>query len=92
MVIEKTIAFTPCASDGPPLYKDDCLPDPPAFNNPFSWSGKSARVQVEAEPQEKPDAQTLEDCLKQLPKDSIDAENARDRRVMDQWDASRLRR
>jgi TonB family protein len=92
LVFEKTIAFTPYASDGPPLYKDDCLPDPPAFNNPFAWSGKSARVQVEAEPPEKPDAQTLEDCLKQLPKDSIEAESARDRRVMDQWDFSRLRR
>jgi hypothetical protein len=85
LIFEKTIAFTPFASDGPPLYKDDCLPDPPVFGNPFAWDGKSARVQAQPEPPEKPDAQTLEDCLKQLPRDSIEAESARDQRLMDQW-------
>lgn len=92
LIFEKTISFTPYASDGPPLYKDDCLPDPPAFNNPFAWDGKSARAQVQAKPIEKPDPQTLEDCLKQLPQDSIEAESARDRRLMDQWDFNRLGR
>jgi hypothetical protein len=43
LIFEKTISFSPFASDGPPLYKDDCLPDPPAFSNPFAWDGKSAR-------------------------------------------------
>lgn len=85
LIFEKTISFTPFASDGPPLYKDDCLPDPPAFGNPFAWDGKSARGPASAEPVEKPDPQALEDCLKQLPKDSIEAEIARDRRLMDQW-------
>lgn len=85
LIFEKTISFSPFASDGPPLYKDDCLPDPPAFGNPFAWDGKSARVQIQAKPTEKPDPQTLEDCLKQLPKDSIEAESARDQRLMDQW-------
>lgn len=85
LIFEKTISFSPFASDGPPLYKDDCLPDPPVFSNPFAWDGKSARVQVQAEPPEKPAPQTLEDCLKQLPKDSIEAESARDQRLMDQW-------
>lgn len=92
LIFEKTISFSPFASDGPPLYKDDCLPDPPAFSNPFAWDGKSARVQVQAKPIEKPDPQTLEDCLKQLPQDSIEAESARDRRLMDQWDFNRLGR
>lgn len=85
LIFEKTISFSPFASDGPPLYKDDCLPDPPVFSNPFAWDGKSARVQVQTEPPEKPDAQSLEDCLKQLPKDSIEAESARDQRLMGQW-------
>ncbi|HRH85567.1 MAG TPA: energy transducer TonB [Rubrivivax sp.] len=85
LIFEKTISFSPFASDGPPLYKDDCLPDPPVFRNPFVWDDKSARVQVQAVPPEKPDPQTLEDCLKQLPKDSIEAESARDQRLMDQW-------
>ncbi len=92
LIFEKTIAFSPFASDDPPLYKDDCLPDPPVFNNPFAWDGKSARVQVQAKLIEKPDPQALEDCLKQLPKDSIEAESARDRRLMEQWDFDRLGR
>jgi len=85
LVFEKTIAFTPHASDGPPLYKDDCLPDPPAFNNPFAWDGQSIREPAGAKPIEPPDPQALEDCLKQLPQDSIEAESARDQRLMDQW-------
>jgi hypothetical protein len=76
----------------PPRYKDDCLPDPPAFSNPFAWDGKSARAQVQAKPIEKPDPQALEDCLKQLPQDSIEAESARDRRLMEWWDLNRLGR
>jgi hypothetical protein len=85
LIFEKTISFSPFASDGPPLYKDDCLPDPPVFSNPFAWDGKSARVPVQAKPPDKPEPQALEDCLKQLPQDSIEAESARDQRLMDQW-------
>jgi hypothetical protein len=92
LIFEKTISFSPFASDGPPLHKDDCLPDPPAFNNPFAWDGNSGRVQVQAKPVEKADPQALEDCLKQLPQDSIEAESARDRRLLDQWDFNRLGR
>ena len=57
MIFEKTISFSPFASDGPPLYKDDCLPDPPVFSNPFAWDGKSARAQVQVKPIEKPKVQ-----------------------------------
>lgn len=92
LIFEKTILFSPFAQDNPPLYKDDCLPDPPAFSNPFAWDGKSAREQVQAKSIEIPDPQTLEDCLKQLPQDSIEAESARDRRLMEQWDFNRLGR
>jgi hypothetical protein len=85
LIFEKTISFSPFASDGPPLYKDDCLPDPPVFSNPFAWDGQSARESAPSKPVEKPDPQALEDCLKQLPQDSIEAESARDQRVLDQW-------
>lgn len=86
LVFEKTISFSPFATDGPPLYKDDCLPDPPVFRNPFAWSGASAPVQAQPAPApDEPDPQTLADCLKQLPRDSIEAETARDRRLMEQW-------
>jgi hypothetical protein len=92
LIFEKTISFSPFASDDLPLYKDDCLPDPPVFSNSFAWDGNSARLQVQAKPIEKPDPQSLEDCLKQLPKDSIEAESARDRRLLEQWDFDRLGR
>lgn len=85
LIFDKTISFTPFASDGPPLYKNDCLPDRPAFSNPFAWDGKSAPAPAAPKPVEKPDPEALEDCLRQLPKDSIEAELARDRRLMDRW-------
>jgi hypothetical protein len=53
--------------------------------NPFAWDGKSTPVRAEPRPAEKPDQQALEDCLKPLPKDSIEAEMARDKRLMDRW-------
>ena len=92
LIFEKTISFSPFTSDGPPLYRDDCLPDPPVLSNPFVWNGNSAYVHAQAEPPEGSDPQTLEDCVKQLPKDSIDAESARDQRLMDQWGSSKLGR
>ena len=92
LIFEKTLSFSPFASDDPPLYKDDCLPDPPVFSNPFAWDGKAARAQVQAQSIEKTDPQALEDCLKQLPQDSIEAQSARDRRLLEQWDFDRLGR
>lgn len=85
LIFEKTISFTPFASDGPPIYKDDCLPDPPAFRNPFAWDGKSPQVRAEPPKAEKLDPQALEECLRQLPQDSIEAETARDQRAMERW-------
>lgn len=85
LTFERTISFTPFAVDGPPLYKDDCLPEPPAFSNPFAWDGRSAQEPARPRPSEKPDPQALADCLRQLPNDSIEAEMARDQRLMDQW-------
>ena len=89
LVFEKTISFSAFASDGPPTYQDDCLPDPAAFRNPFAWDGKSPQTRVEQQPVETQDPQTLEECLKQLPQGSIEAEIARDRRLMDQWGSSK---
>lgn len=85
LIFEKTISFSPFASDGPPSYRDDCLPDPPVYRNPFTWDGKPAPLRVELPKPEKPDPQALEECLKQLPQDSIEAETARDQRVMERW-------
>lgn len=92
LVFERTIAFTPYADDSPPIYRDDCLPDPPAFRNPFVWDGRSGPGPSPATalgtPREPLDPRALEDCLKQLPQDSIDADSARDRRLLERWGSS----
>ena len=41
LVFEQTISFLPYETGWPPSYKYDCLPDPPAFKNPFAWDGVS---------------------------------------------------
>jgi hypothetical protein len=92
LIFEKTISFSPFATDGPPTYKDDCIPDPPAFRNQFAWDGKSPQVMVASRPVEKLDPQALEECLKQLPQDTIEAESAQDRRLLDQWGSSKTGR
>jgi hypothetical protein len=43
-------------------------------------------------PTAKLDPQALADCLRQLPKDSIDGETASDQRLMDQWGSSKTGR
>lgn len=93
LVFEKTISFSPFTSDNPPLYKDDCLPDPPTFRNPFAWGGGGTQpARVETPAAEKLSPQELEECLKQLPQDSIEAESADDQRQLEQWGSSRLGR
>jgi hypothetical protein len=85
LIFERTISFTPFASDDAPSYKDDCLPDPPAFRNPFAWDGKSPQVRPEPPKTEKPTPQAMEECLQQLPKDSVEADMTRARRQMERW-------
>jgi len=85
LIFERTIAFSAFAADSPPVYKNDCVPDPPAFDNPYAWDGKSPRVWVKPKPVEKPDPQAMEACLKQLPQDSFDAELGRSQEILERW-------
>ena len=85
LVFERTIAFTPYAVDGPPSYQNDCKPDPPVFRNPFVWDGRSPAVRQAPEARQTLDPQALEDCLRQLPQDSVEAQMARDQRLMERW-------
>ncbi len=89
LVFERTISFQPFAADGPPVYRDDCLPDPPVFRNRFAWDGKSAKVQTDPPIIEKPDPKALAECMKQLPTDTIEAESAQNKREFDQWRSSK---
>lgn len=92
LIFEKTIAFEPWASEGPPIYANDCLPDPPAYRNPYAWDGRSPPARAEPAPTPSVDPKALADCLRQLPQDSVDAEGAHDQRQLDQWDSPRLGR
>jgi len=92
LIFDKTISFSPFANDGPPIYRDDCLPEPPVFRNPFAWDGKSPQVVASPTPTAPMDPQALADCLRQLPQDSVEAEIARDQRLMDQWGSSKTGR
>lgn len=92
LVFEKTISFSPFVTDIPPIYKDDCLPDPPSFANRFAWNGHGQPVQAETPTPEPGESMAMEDCLKLLPQDSIEAEAAHDQRQLEQWGSSKLGR
>lgn len=92
LVFEQTISFQAVGSDGPPIYKNDCLPDPPSFGNPYAWDGRSPQVRAAQRTAETPDPQALADCLKQLPQDTFEAEAAHDQRQLEQWGSSKLDR
>lgn len=85
LIFERTITFSAFAADSPPIYQDDCLPDPPAFSDPYAWDGKSPWVPAKPKPVERPDPQAMEECLKQLPQDSIEAQAARDQQLQERW-------
>jgi len=74
-----------------PIYRDDCLPDTPAFINPFAWDGKSQQEIKKSKPTEQLSPEALAECLKQLPQDSIDGVTAHDQRQLDQWGSSKLK-
>jgi hypothetical protein len=90
LIFERTISFTPFATDDAPFYADDCLPDPPSFNNPFAWDGKSPQEIKQNKPVEKLNPEALAECLKQLPQDSVEGVAAHSQRLLDQWGSSKL--
>jgi hypothetical protein len=90
LIFEKTISFTPFSNDDTPFYGDDCLPDPPSFSNPFAWDGKSPQEIKPSKPAEKLSPEALAECLKQLPRDSIESITAHNQRQLDQWRSGKL--
>ena len=90
LIFEKTISFSPFATDDTPFYADDCLPDSPSFSNPFAWDGKSRQQIKQNKAVEKLSPEALAECLKQLPQDSIEGVAAHSQRLLDQWGSNRL--
>ncbi len=91
LIFEKTISFTPFATDDTPIYRDDCLPDPPSFNNPFAWDGKSVQEIKATKSPKKMSPEELAECLKQLPQDSIEGVAAHQQRQFEEWSSSKLK-
>ncbi len=85
LIFEKTISLMPFETGWPPIYKYDCLPDPPSFSNRFAWDGSSPQptsparenttASREAAPTECPDAGP----------DSIEAEEKDMERQFKEW-------
>jgi TonB family protein len=91
LIFERTISFTPYATNDAPIYRDDCQPDAPAFINPFAWNGKSPQEIKQNKPSEKLSAEALAECLKQLPQDSVEGVAAHNQRQFEQWRSGKLK-
>jgi TonB family protein len=88
LVFEQTISFEPFETGWPPSYKLDCLPDPPAFKNPFVWDGTSPQVAAReysetVAPSGSPPPPA--DCVTDSTSNSIEEEERELKRQMDQW-------
>ena len=92
LVFERTISFTPYATDDTPFYGDDCLPDTPESGNPFVWDGRSAPTVRKPTPPTIINPQALANCLRQLPQDTIEAESAHNQRQLKAWRAQELKK
>ncbi len=93
LVFEKTIAFVPFETGWPPVYKYDCLPDPPSFHNSFAWDGSSTQRTSQEHPENTSpldSAPPQADCSPDSTSDSIDAEDKDMKRQFDMWGGGRL--
>ena len=90
LIFQKTISFQPVDDGWPPIYKYDCLPDPPTFKNPFAWDGKSAPgvIQQKVADGSKKDIPT--NCPGLEEEDTIEAEAGDMKRQFEIWGSSRL--
>lgn len=94
LVFEKTIAFLPFETGWPPIYKYDCLPDPPSFHNPFAWNGSSPQRTSQAHQENASPARRgapQAECPDSGP-DSIEAEEKDMERQFKEWGAAPLKR
>ena len=91
LIFEKTINFDARTPDIPPVYKNDCLPDPPQLRNPYVWDGQSPRGPATQPIADKLDPEAYAECLKQLPPDSMDAEIMHDQLQLERWGSHKLK-
>lgn len=87
LIFEKTISLLPFETGWPPIYKNDCLPDPPTYTNPFAWNGSAPppRPHADAEPA---GAAPPTECPDSGP-ESIEAEEKDMERQFKEWGSLR---
>lgn len=90
LIFQKTISFQPVDNGWPPIYKYDCLPDPPSFKNPFAWDGQSSPT-IKQENLKVAQSEPIADCPTDLMEDSIEAEAADMQRQFEEWSSSKLK-
>lgn len=92
LVFDKTIAFLPFETGWPPIYKYDCLPDPPSSRNRFAWDGSSSESTTRADTADaSPSAGAVEEAeCPDIGPDSIEAEEKDMERQFKEWGAARL--
>ena len=90
-LVKKTINFDARTPDIPPVYKNDCLPDPPQLRNPYVWDGQSPQGPATQPIADKLDPEAYAECLKQLSPDSMDAEIMHDQLQLDRWASEKLK-
>ncbi|MBS1132663.1 MAG: hypothetical protein H6R16_3665 [Proteobacteria bacterium] len=84
LVFERTISFLPYETGWPPSYTLDCLPDPPAFKNPFAWDGKSPQEQVKRQVPRRAASEALQEkCVTDSTADTIEQEEGEMKRQME---------
>ena len=84
LIFERTISFQPYETGWPPSYTLDCLPDPPAFKNPFAWDGKSPQEQVKHQAAKRTPADaTPGKCITDSTADTIELEEGEMKRQME---------
>jgi hypothetical protein len=90
LIFQKTISFQPVDDGWPPIYKYDCLPDPPTFKNPFAWDGKSAPTMLEQKVADGSKKDIPTNCPGLEEEDTIEAEAGDMKRQFEIWGSSRL--
>lgn len=82
LIFERTISFMPYETGWPPSYTLDCLPDPPAFKNPFAWDGASPPSPVQRQAPKPADAEQVQ-CETDSTAETIEQEEGEMKRQLE---------
>jgi hypothetical protein len=88
LIFERTISFMPYETGWPPSYTLDCLPDQPAFKNPFAWDGTSPQAPAQHLTVQETTTETDDEqvkCVTDSTADTIEQEEGELKRQTEIW-------